>query len=1821
MAQPQSLDSLAGISTDTQPQSLDDLAGVKSDTSTQPKSLDDLAGTTQPQSLDDLAKGNKPIGFLEQLTKTNPIEVADVTGLYKPAVLTDLFEATQRLQGNLESTYKPSTILNPLTGTPVSMGEGKQEYTDEAKKNDQKFVTDWLKNYQEEQKRGTTFGADVVKGVATLPSFMGQFAMSGGLATIGKEGAELAITKSLGKAVEGKLANAAVKTAGAMVGTAARSPAFIGATAEMANEYQQPTIQNDQQGNPVLVSQSGESMLKSLGKAALAEYEGNLAFATGNIMSKGVDTALVKLGLKATPKVAESLIATTKTMSGLDDSAFSKLLEKGGFYGLVENLGINRVADAMRYATGLQDNLLPTPEQLVVEASTLAVPEAVKLGGRFALRPKTEVKAETPVDTTIQEAQNPSQDASVSTETTKPTDNTPTENKPWQMTKDEFNKSVWFSGQPTDQKHSGWFSSNFNAAKMYANRLPKVAGELGDTYSGNVYYYFDKNMPPEAFFNPETYEQISPDEMRQIEGTSSYAYPNISVKSMIPKADGSIPANIKDPHKYIVEQALKDGKFVPSNVLAEYPDLANKYKPIEAKPIEPMTSDQILNVLKTYQPELDEESAKSAANILADDEAQGGKPAHQVLNDMLNNEGVDIIDQKLKAKELLNSDTPELQKQSDDIQSYLSKLNEDNQAKTEQAKTEVTTEQTPKVEEQQNLFDMTPTTDAQELQDLKNIQEKKNRFDIVQKVTKNNKDAYNEFNNSLADVVDNLPEGELNKEQLDTAKKQILDVTNSSYLHPILKAAFIDMVNKANPTTKEGVEEVVNYSKRMTDNVNLNHHNMNLSIAANNANNEFNRKSPEFKEFEKTTLKTLQSLYPEDIDNYNKSVDKITERVSKAKSILKFLGTTDLDLSSTKHIDIVAKKLKALYSSIKDDITEKYGQNYSDSVIPQHNIDIFDTSKKENADFLHSIDGIEHLTEHIKSLPKLIYDSALPRIKMGDKIMSMNEFNNDIKTTTDNLIVQNKADKAKNEIVADKRNNKAKGEGNGFRKFSNYLWGAYTKPRTYLVSELSGDNKKSVITRVLDTNFTEAESKRCKVIQDATERFRTKIFDNAHITVDQLAEISPEFRGIKNKATLYDLTLGENKTQVKLTMAHLIDIYLDAEQEKGQRHILEKGLTYEGVDTGKLTRKELNNIRKIVNDNPIAKKVADILSSTFNHEYDQKGNITDTSELKNNLNETSNRLNGYDIANEKKYWHLETKSERELKGNKPRINLLESMGLLKARTEGTRPLVIRDAFVKHFTVLESSADYIGYADAMRQAKLLLSDKGFEEGLRKKGYTDEYNALTKIITAKERANEHSAVDKFIGYITRPIAKAVLRLNVSLGLAHITGAYNFGTEINEGVIKDTLIQAGITIKNNIYRLTKAQYETNMEKMKRISPILWDRYSNAHIYTEGEFLQYKDVKRLVTGKERFINKGYDSIKTCDASSMALGLYIAEIEVSNPKARQGWRAEPYWSDYEDRKGIKVSDIFANKDKSDMAEQRYNEVLKDRIEYLAQRTRPTFDITSRSLTGSDPSSAKQFLYMFRTPWDKIQGQFMYAKLRQDYAIKNKTVSPVLGRARMIKDYSRVSVAAAAFAGILVGTKVLLMKKDESLEDIGIDMAGASLGAVAIVGKPLEQIIKGAIHNYQGLKNPIYNTQEPIPLTLIANTTKDIYDVTTAIGSTLNSNNDFDAVLEQKLKPALFQGVRDALFFAGLRTNDIEGVLRNFGVDTKQGLGAKGDFDLAELKSQETKPIQEKSTGSTESKNPYEQKMDKIMNKMNNPQKQYEDRMKKLEKHFNNFGG
>jgi hypothetical protein len=212
-------------------------------------------------------------------------------------------------------------------------------YADEAY--DKKVVSEYLKYVSTEQ----TLMGKIASGVSVLPTWMVEFAATGGLYSLGDDAAQKAGEKILGEYAKSKAGQLALKTAGWAAGSATRTVALTPKVAGEAAERQLQSVlgmrEEDGWATSALISW-GDVYIEALSESA----GGALTAAGGALMNK------LPFGSKLTGALEKAWMAAT---GGEQGEFLRKLASKGGYSNILGEIGEERLGTILRAITDVDD--------------------------------------------------------------------------------------------------------------------------------------------------------------------------------------------------------------------------------------------------------------------------------------------------------------------------------------------------------------------------------------------------------------------------------------------------------------------------------------------------------------------------------------------------------------------------------------------------------------------------------------------------------------------------------------------------------------------------------------------------------------------------------------------------------------------------------------------------------------------------------------------------------------------------------------------------------------------------------------------------------------------------------------------------------------------------------------------------------------------------------------------------------------------------------------------------------------------------------------------------------------------------------------------------------------------------------------------------------------------------------------------------------------------------------------------------------------------------------------------------------------------------
>ena len=338
-----------------------------------------------------------PIGFIETMRNTRVQEKLPFVGsLYKFNRLANVFEAANNLTKSPEDQVWD--VLTPEMHFLPSTRMIPRVQAKDRRPHDIKIIEDWLIELEEKQARGVSIGGKIAAGITELPAFMVEFLLTGPLFKTGSAAAKTAATKLLGRFAEKGTSKLAIRVAGAGFGSLIRTAVNVPRVMAGAVENMTQGISVTDDG--AIEFSDDQNPFKSLARSFVDLYIENVTEVSGKALGEGAGKAVEFVGgtlskrfpilTKFTNELGQKWIANgaTKGITRTSADFLKASATKIGYDGILQEMGEEQLGRMLRVATGLEefDTILPSMEDLLVEAGIFAVPGGISLAATKVFR-------------------------------------------------------------------------------------------------------------------------------------------------------------------------------------------------------------------------------------------------------------------------------------------------------------------------------------------------------------------------------------------------------------------------------------------------------------------------------------------------------------------------------------------------------------------------------------------------------------------------------------------------------------------------------------------------------------------------------------------------------------------------------------------------------------------------------------------------------------------------------------------------------------------------------------------------------------------------------------------------------------------------------------------------------------------------------------------------------------------------------------------------------------------------------------------------------------------------------------------------------------------------------------------------------------------------------------------------------------------------------------------------------------------------------------------------------------------------------------------
>lgn len=329
------------------------------------------------------------------------------------------------------------------------------------------------------------------------------------------------------------------------------------------------------------------------------------------------------------------------------------------------------------------------------------------------------------------------------------------------------------------------------------------------------------------------------------------------------------------------------------------------------------------------------------------------------------------------------------------------------------------------------------------------------------------------------------------------------------------------------------------------------------------------------------------------------------------------------------------------------------------------------------------------------------------------------------------------------------------------------------------------------------------------------------------------------------------------------------------------------------------------------------------------------------------INEVSVNLLGFEVANEENYFpirtnYLDTFKDNLLKKGNYTQKTLEGMGIFKQRQKASNALIVEDVFVAIYKSIHQAGAYIGLAEPLRSAKMMLNDNKFQVAAKDTGRGHYIDSLKNYVDRVEGdSSTIENVDKLTQDLINRLDVAILGLNPWVIAKQPISFISAATELDSKYLKS----AGFRPAN----------QAEIDEIKKWSPQLRDRFEGNVTTETGELSQVGRVKKFFTGKEVASTKLMHGIEWSDR------IAIAGI----------WRASKLW----------VADNYPALQGDD-----FMKAVTVKAMEVVRRTQSTFHVKDRSPIGMSKNTFVRLLTKYSSERNKN-----YMVLRRAYEQYNRS--------------------------------------------------------------------------------------------------------------------------------------------------------------------------------------------------------------------------------------
>lgn len=517
------------------------------------------------------------------------------------------------------------------------------------------------------------------------------------------------------------------------------------------------------------------------------------------------------------------------------------------------------------------------------------------------------------------------------------------------------------------------------------------------------------------------------------------------------------------------------------------------------------------------------------------------------------------------------------------------------------------------------------------------------------------------------------------------------------------------------------------------------------------------------------------------------------------------------------------------------------------------------------------------------------------------------------------------------------------------------------------------------------------------------------IIDGAGITLEQLQMWSPNMHVIPGSRGVVILELKAGGKTQEFTKAELASFLMHTRNGYNLNQIVKNGIaTRQGV-IGDLSKEEMRGMLNIISKDPMIVSLADALEEFY-------------TEMGNDINHISTKLDGIKIATLDNYYHVEYAREGGVIGKEYiRPSIMDENGRLRQRVGSNAPVMIRDIFEVLTEDIAIISEFVGTSEAVRKLRLLANYKPFRDKMRESGHESTLGVLgeeiSRIQVTKFPAQER--LERAVSKLDVGLARAIL-INPKIWALQPTSAALYATEVSGKymrAIRPTLgadIEAMFNQNWMMYRMRKKGFGASKS-----------------------LASTNNIKKILTGTGGLADKAMAPMHRADLWGVTRAGQIVLAEMADPNLSGyslGW-----WRNYG------TNPFTLSRDSSE-----FWDAFNDRADYIVTRTQPMFFSENKSHYTGSQNALVRSMTRFRSFIDQIgriirrqQAMARYGDISKGRALRNSSIA--------ISMVSFVSSIMAYMFDLLLG-------RDRKPEDLLRDIIVSPLGILPFIGFPAKKV-------------------------------------------------------------------------------------------------------------------------------------------------------------------